>query len=107
MPAGASRGLIGSFRAQKRGGDAPQIWSGGVIDLGPDYAVATGYDEAPGVPRRHYRLIFAALMALDGDDLAEKQRRADLSFLNSGITFTVYAEGAGTSASSRSASPRA
>jgi uncharacterized circularly permuted ATP-grasp superfamily protein len=64
-----------------------------------DYRVASGYDEmfeAPGVPRLHYRAIHEALTSLRNDEFADRQQRAHVSLLNQGITFTVYAEGAGT-----------
>lgn len=63
-----------------------------------DYIVDAGYDEmfeSPGVPRPHYREIVEFLQSSTSDDLAERQRRADMAFLNAGITFTVYSEGAG------------
>ena len=62
------------------------------------YDPGPGYDEmfsAPGVPREHCRAVVEVLEALSEDDLADRQRRASVAFLNLGITFTVYSEGSG------------
>jgi len=64
-----------------------------------DYEFGAGYDEmfeAPGVPRAHCRAVFDALSALTTADIAEARQRADLAFVNLGITFTVYSESEGT-----------
>lgn len=63
------------------------------------YQATADYDEMferPGVPRPHYRAIHEALTALQNEEFADRQQRAHISLLNQGITFTVYAEGAGT-----------
>ena len=63
-----------------------------------NYEAGSGYDEVferPGVPRPHCRPLVEALEQLAPGDLADARRRADLAFLNAGITFTVYAESAG------------
>ena len=70
-----------------------------MVGVFSDYEVAGNFDEvfeAPGVPRRHYRAIVEALQSFGPDDLADRQRRANLAFLHLGITFTVYSETAGT-----------
>jgi uncharacterized circularly permuted ATP-grasp superfamily protein len=70
-----------------------------MLETRVNYGVASGYDEmfeAPGVPRAHYRAVHEALTALRGDDFVDRQQRAQVSLMNQGITFTVYAEGAGT-----------
>ncbi len=70
-------------------------WQMGLWD---SYDPGVGYDEvfeAPGVPRPHARRLVEALDGLTTGDLADRQRRADLAFMESGITFTVYSEGAG------------
>lgn len=62
------------------------------------YDVSSGYDEffaRPGVPRPHVEKLVNAIEQLSPADLADARRRADLSFLNAGITFTVYAETTG------------
>ncbi len=62
------------------------------------YEFGAGYDEmfeAPGVPRSHCRAVFDALGSLNHADLAEARQRADLAFVNLGITFTVYSESEG------------
>ncbi|MGK2964806.1 MAG: circularly permuted type 2 ATP-grasp protein [Tepidiformaceae bacterium] len=63
------------------------------------YDAGGEYDEmfeSPGVPRDHYRSVVEALASFSFEELADRQRRADLGFLNSGITFTVYSESSGT-----------
>lgn len=70
---------------------APSIFDG--YDPGADYDEMF---EAPGVPRPHYRAVVEALESLSFADLADRQRRADLAFLNLGITFTVYSESSGS-----------
>ncbi len=62
------------------------------------YEFSGGFDEmfaAPGVPRPHCEQVVAALDALDHGDIADAQRRAEVAFLNLGITFTVYNESEG------------
>ena len=41
-------------------------------------------------PRPEYRSLFKRLLDLEDDELRERQRTADIAFLNQGITFTVY-----------------
>ncbi len=63
-----------------------------------NYDGGPGYDEMfvrPGVPRAHCRAVFDALSALSTEDLRDAQQRADLAFVNLGITFTVYSESEG------------
>ncbi|HEX8833941.1 MAG TPA: circularly permuted type 2 ATP-grasp protein [Abditibacteriaceae bacterium] len=51
------------------------------------------YDEmfdAEGNPRAHYQGVFDQLAAMNGADFAARRKRADLTFLQQGITFTVY-----------------
>lgn len=62
------------------------------------YEYGSGYDEmfeAPGVPRAHCRAVFDAMSSLTDADLVEARQRADLAFVNLGITFTVYSESEG------------
>lgn len=57
------------------------------------------YDEMfadAGAPRDAYRPLFARLAELHAEELAQRQRAADLTFLHQGITFTVYGNDAGT-----------
>jgi uncharacterized circularly permuted ATP-grasp superfamily protein len=52
--------------------------------------------EASGQPRSQYRALFNRLMELPADDLRKRQRDADRTFLQQGITFTVYGDQSGT-----------
>lgn len=59
----------------------------------------TFYDEmfiSAGTPQPQYQQIFQALCALSADELEQYQQTADASFLNQGITFTVYGNEKGT-----------
>ncbi len=63
-----------------------------------DYDCSADYDEMferPGIPRDHCRAVADALKLITDGDLNEIRQRADLSFLNLGITFTVYNETSG------------
>ncbi len=56
------------------------------------------FDEQDGgpVPRPHYEQVYDRLLQLDGPSLERRQRMAEMSFRNQGITFTVYDEAKGT-----------
>ena len=57
------------------------------------------YDEMFGhdrQPRPHYQAMAERLTALPPDELHRRQSEAEISFLNQGITFTVYGEEQGT-----------
>ena len=57
------------------------------------YLPGEAFDEmyAPdGTPRPHYRDMHKRLLTLSAEDLAERQRTLERSFLLQGITFTVY-----------------
>lgn len=59
-----------------------------------DYATDF-YDEmfaGPSEPRPQYASIRDRLIQLNGDDIGRRQQAAQLSFLNQGITFTVYGD---------------
>src|SRR4051812_35150103 len=61
----------------------------------PDAAYLPGaaYDEmfaADGAVRAHYDPLSARMATLSGDELADRQRTQEQSFLLQGITFTVY-----------------
>jgi uncharacterized circularly permuted ATP-grasp superfamily protein len=63
------------------------------------YFLDTAYDEmfdAEAEPRGHYRRLYQRLLELSTRDLQQRQGYADLTFLNQGITFTVYGDGEGT-----------
>ena len=63
------------------------------------YDAGRAYDELlqPGrEPRQHYQSLYKHLLSLPPDELNRRQSAADLSFLNQGITFTVYGSTEGT-----------
>lgn len=62
-------------------------------DLGAIYDEM--FDEA-GEPRPHYQLLYQRLQELSARDLQQRQSYANLTFLNQGITFTVYGDDQGT-----------
>ena len=47
-------------------------------------------------PRPHYERIFKRLDSLTESEISERRQQADTSFLEHGITFTVYGEEGGT-----------
>ncbi|MCC5876451.1 MAG: circularly permuted type 2 ATP-grasp protein, partial [Candidatus Sumerlaeia bacterium] len=49
-----------------------------------------------GTPRTHYEQIYQKILGFSPEELAHRQRAADLSFLHQGITFTVYGREEGT-----------
>lgn len=63
------------------------------------YELNSAYDEmfaAAAAPRPHYQAIYDRLLELSAEELQRRQQAADLSFLNQGITFTVYGNDEGT-----------
>jgi uncharacterized circularly permuted ATP-grasp superfamily protein len=63
------------------------------------YELDGAYDEmfAPdGTPRPHYAALYRRLLQLPSDELRRRAHAAELSFLNQGITFTVYGRDEGT-----------
>ncbi|MBL9206938.1 MAG: circularly permuted type 2 ATP-grasp protein [Opitutaceae bacterium] len=69
-------------------------------DLFHSYDHGRFYDEmfaGPGRPRPHYQRLFDRFGRMDSmSDLLERQRTADQTFVNRGVTFTVYSDTAGT-----------
>lgn len=64
-----------------------------------DYELNVAYDEMldPRLqPRRPYRRLHKELVRLSPDELGRSKQKADLSFFNQGITFTVYGRKEGT-----------
>jgi uncharacterized circularly permuted ATP-grasp superfamily protein len=51
---------------------------------------------APDVPRPHYQALQRTLLGLRPEELWKVQQAADLTFLQEGITFTVYGSKEGT-----------
>src|SRR5580700_623464 len=65
----------------------------------PDEQYGKAYDEmfsAHDVARPHYQALQRTLLRLDPEDLRRSQQAADLTFLQEGITFTVYGSKEGT-----------
>jgi len=65
----------------------------------PRYQLDSAYDEMfdiHGQPRPHYQQLFRMLLDLPAEELIRQQQLADRSFLNQGITFTVYGSAEGT-----------
>ena len=59
------------------------------------YELGAPYDEmfaADANRRAQYHILHRRLLDLGPDELRNRQQRADLSFLNQGITFTVYGQ---------------
>lgn len=68
-------------------------------DLFSAYELDSAYDEMflkPGDPRPPYRQLYKRLLELPLEEMQRRQQAADLSFLNQGITFTVYGREEGT-----------
>jgi uncharacterized circularly permuted ATP-grasp superfamily protein len=64
-----------------------------------NYGAGPFYDEmfaADGSVRPHCRSLHAALSASGRDDFLERQRLADRTFVELGVTFTVYGDSRGT-----------
>jgi uncharacterized circularly permuted ATP-grasp superfamily protein len=64
-----------------------------------EYYLDAAYDEmftAEGAVRPQYRALQNRLSGLSPAELEQRQRYADLAFLNQGITFTVYDDDKGT-----------
>ena len=64
-----------------------------------DYPLDEAFDEmreASGDLRPQYRALAETIASLPPDELQRRKQSADLSFLNQGITFTVYGRDEGT-----------
>ena len=64
-----------------------------------DYLLDSAYDEmfaAPDQLRGHYEVLMEQFSALPRAEVERRKQAADLSFLNQGITFTVYGREEGT-----------
>lgn len=63
------------------------------------YDLNGAYDEmfvAEGSARHHYQRLFRRILELAPEELYQRQKAADTSFLHQGITFTVYGNNEGT-----------
>lgn len=68
-------------------------------DMFANYHLGEAYDAMfaePHQPRPPYQLLYKRLLQLAPDELHKRQNAANLSFLNQGITFTVYGREEGT-----------
>lgn len=64
-----------------------------------DYFLDGAYDEMfdpQGVPRAPYQTLYQRLFELSAATLRQRQHAADMTFLNQGVTFTVYSDDQGT-----------
>src|SRR5450432_2632725 len=64
-----------------------------------NYLVDEAYDEtfdSSRTPREHYRALLDTFTSLPAEEIRRRKHSADLSFLNQGITFTVYGREEGT-----------
>ena len=64
-----------------------------------EYTLTEAYDElfdSKGQPRRPYKRLYRELMNLTPEELGRSKQKADLSFFNQGITFSVYGRKEGT-----------
>ncbi len=63
------------------------------------YSLDAAYDEmfdSNGSPRSHYQFVHELLLNMPAEEMRRRKQVADLSFLNQGITFTVYGRGEDT-----------
>ena len=68
------------------------------MSLFEHYTLDGFYDEmfqSAGVPRRHYRSLYATLESLTAVDFKRRAQMAENSMLNQGVTFTVYGDNQG------------
>ena len=69
-------------------------------DLFANYEHGRFYDEmfaAPGKPRPHYSRLYERFAMMENmGELLDRQRTADQTFVDRGVTFTVYSDTAGT-----------
>ncbi len=69
-------------------------------DLFANYEHGRFYDEmfaAPGKPRTHYQRLYERFAKMENmGELLDRQRTADQTFIDRGVTFTVYSDTAGT-----------
>lgn len=71
-----------------------------MADLFANYEHGKFYDEmfaAPGKARPHYRRLYERFGLMENmAELMDRQRTADQTFIDRGVTFTVYSDNAGT-----------
>ena len=86
-----SQGLAGISVASQKEAEIPPG-----LALFSNYGLDTDYfDEMfqmDGRPRDAYRKLLQSILELQTTELTQRQQAADLTFLNRGITFTVYGE---------------
>src|SRR5437016_739009 len=80
--------------------ESPTALAGDLVgDLFARYEAGPYYDEMfaeNGAPRSHYRQLLHQLSSMSAGELRSHQTWADRSFLQQGITFTVYSDDKGT-----------
>jgi uncharacterized circularly permuted ATP-grasp superfamily protein len=70
-----------------------------MLDIQPHYAVAEHYDElydGSGTPRPHYAQVAAVLGRIGREEILARVQAINTALLQRGVTFTVYADSAGT-----------
>ena len=73
-----------------------------VVTTDPFVGYATAEDifdemlDSRAQPRRSYKRLHKELLKLTPEELSRSKQKADLSFFNQGITFTVYGRSEGT-----------
>jgi uncharacterized circularly permuted ATP-grasp superfamily protein len=92
-----AKALMKQQKRSTNGHADPALLSDGEARLQPfeGYVLGTPYDEMfarDAAQRPQYQILHERLQELGPDELKQRQQRADLSFLNQGITFTVYGQ---------------
>jgi uncharacterized circularly permuted ATP-grasp superfamily protein len=70
-----------------------------MLELQPDYEIASNYDElyaSDGQARPHYAALERTLAGVGRDELLSRVQAISTALLQRGVTFTVYADEAGT-----------
>ena len=68
------------------------------MSLFDHYTLDGFYDEmfqSPGVPRPHYKSLYATLEKLNAREFRQRAQMAEASMVNQGVTFTVYGDDQG------------
>ena len=96
---GSNQGQSQSQGGGSQGQSQSQSQNGRLFAQPIKSGLFAGYDEGAfydemfddlGAPREHYRGVFDQLCVMTPEQFDARRRRADLTFLQQGITFTVY-----------------